>query len=139
MLDIKRIRENPDQIRAALAARRSDIDLDPFFALEQKRRALIAEVDAMRSKSNTVSKQIPVMKKNGEDVTALLAEMKELSATIKERDEELRAVDQAVTDFVLTIPNVPHASVPDGADDADNETIRVWGEPTKFDFEPKAH
>ena len=139
MLDIKRIRENPDQIRAALAARRSDIDLDPFFELEQKRRALIAEVDAMRSKSNTVSKQIPVMKKNGEDVTALLAEMKELSATIKERDEELRAVDQAVTDFVLTIPNVPHASVPDGADDADNETIRVWGEPTKFDFEPKAH
>jgi len=139
MLDIKRIRENPDEIRAALAARRSDIDLDPFFELEKKRRALIAEVDAMRAKSNTVSKQIPMMKKNGEDVTELLAEMKELSAAIKVRDEELRAVDQAVTDFVLTIPNVPHASVPDGADDAANETVRVWGEPTTFDFEPKAH
>jgi len=127
MLDIKRIRENPDEIRAALAARRSDIDLDPFFELEKKRRALIAEVDAMRAKSNTVSKQIPMMKKNGEDVTELLAEMKELSAAIKVRDEELRAVDQAVTDFVLTIPNVPHASVPDGADDAANLFISMVG------------
>ena len=85
MLDIKRIRENPDEIRAALKARRSDIDLEPFFEMEQKRRALIAEVDAMRSKSNADSKQVPVKKKNGEDVTALLAEMKELSARIKER------------------------------------------------------
>ena len=67
MLDIKRIRENPDEIRAALKARRSDIDLEPFFEMEQKRRALIAEVDAMRSKSNADSKQVPVKKKNGED------------------------------------------------------------------------
>ena len=93
MLDIKRIRENPDEIRAALKARRSDIDLEPFFEMEQKRRALIAEVDALRSKSNADSKQAPVKKKNGEDVTALLAEMKELSAKIKEREEELRTVE----------------------------------------------
>ena len=139
MLDIKRIRENPDEIRAALKARRSDIDLEPFFEMEQKRRALIAEVDAMRSKSNADSKQVPVKKKNGEDVTALLAEMKELSAKIKEREEELRTVEQAVTDFVLTIPNVPDKSVPDGPDDSANVTMRKWGAPTKFDFEPKAH
>ena len=124
MLDIKRIRENPDEIRAALKARRSDIDLEPFFEMEQKRRALIAEVDAMRSKSNADSKQVPVKKKNGEDVTALLAEMKELSAKIKEREEELRTVEQAVTDFVLTIPNVPDKSVPDGPDDSANVTMR---------------
>ena len=93
----------------------------------------------MRSKTNADSKQVPVKKKNGEDVTALLAEMKELSARIKEREEELRAVEQAVTDFVLTIPNVPDKSVPDGPDDSANVTMRKWGEPTKFDFEPKAH
>ena len=79
MLDMKRIRENPDEIRAALKARRSDIDLAPFFELDQKRRSMIGEVEALRAKSNADSKQIPIKKKNGEDVTAILAEMKELS------------------------------------------------------------
>jgi len=139
MLDMKRIRENPDEIRAALKARRSDIDLAPFFELDQKRRSMIGEVEALRAKSNADSKQIPIKKKNGEDVTAILAEMKELSNQIKTCEETLRTVEQELNDFVLTIPNVPHSSVPDGPDDSANITIRTWGEPTTFDFEPKAH
>ncbi|MBR1758970.1 MAG: serine--tRNA ligase [Lachnospiraceae bacterium] len=139
MLDIKLLRSNFEEVEKALATRNEDFDLSKFKTLDEKRRSLLAEVEVLKSKQNAVSKEIPKRKKAGEDVTEVLAEMKELSDQIKEMDVEVKEVEDELNAWMLTIPNIPHPSVPQGNSDADNVEVRKWGEPTKFDFEPKAH
>lgn len=139
MLDVKRLRTDLDEVKAALKKRCKEYDLDKFTEIDTKRRALIQEVEELKSKQNADTKQIPILKKEGKDTSALMAEMKELSDKIKELDTEVKAVDEEIRNFLLSIPNTPNALVPDGKDDSMNEEIRKWGEPTKFDFEPKPH
>ncbi len=139
MLDMKVIRGETERVKAALARRKEDIDLDGVIALDDKRRAILYEVENLKAKQNEASKKIPVMKKAGEDVAPVLAEMKELSGEIKELDDQVKDVEAKIYDAMLRIPNIPNDDVPDGETDADNVEIRHYGEPTKFDFEPKAH
>lgn len=139
MLDIKILRQNPDKIREALKKRHNDLDIAPAIELDLKRREILTNVEQKKAKQNEISKKIPQMKKAGENTDAIFAEMKELSNEIKADDEKVRDIDEKLRDYMLRIPNIPNDEVPVGADDSDNIEIRKFGEPTKFDFEPKAH
>ena len=139
MLDIKLLRNNFEEVEKALANRNEDFDLSKFKELDARRREILGEVEVMKSKQNVASKKIPAMKKAGEDVSAIMAEMKELSGKVKELDAQLSEVDKELNAWMLTIPNIPHPSVPAGATDEDNVEVRRFMEPTTFDFEPKAH
>lgn len=139
MLDIKILRQNPELIKDALKKRNNDLDIEPAIKLDIERRALLTDVEQKKAKQNEISKQIPQMKKAGEDTTAIFAEMKELSNEIKTDDEKVREIDEQLRDFMLRIPNIPNSEVPVGADDSENVEIRKFSEPRKFDFEPKAH
>lgn len=139
MLDIKLLRNNFEEVEKALATRNEDFDLSKFKDLDDKRRALLAEMEVKKADQKKVSKQIPAMKKAGEDTTAVLAEMKALADEVKELNAQVNEVEAELNAWMLTIPNIPHPSVPEGATDEDNVEIRKFGEPTKFDFEPKPH
>ncbi len=139
MLDIKLIRQEPERVKAALARRKAEDRVDDIRALDEKRRNCLYEVEQLKNKQNTVSKQIPQLKKEGKDTSAIFAEMKELSDKIKELDGAVRELDGEIETLMLTIPNIPNDTVPDGDTDEDNVEVRRWGEPTQFAFEPKAH
>lgn len=142
MLDLKRIRNNAEKIKGALVNRGEDFDgstIDEVLALDEKRREILVEVEVLKNKRNQDSSEIAKMKKNGENADALMAEMKELSDKIKEYDVQLSEVDEKIEYIMLRIPNIPNPAVPEGETDADNIEIRKWCEPTKFDFETKAH
>ncbi|MBE7024608.1 MAG: serine--tRNA ligase [Ruminococcaceae bacterium] len=139
MLDIKRLRTETEEIKAALARRKEDVDIDAVLALDEKRRALLYEAEQMKARQNEVSKAIPQMKKAGEDVTEILAEMRALSDKVKLLDGETRETEEALEKMLLRIPNIPNPTVPDGDTDEDNVEIRKFGTPTEFPFEPKAH
>ena len=140
MLDIKRIREDYEGVKAAVESRgHGDFGLSLVPELDAKRRAMLAEVEAMKNKQNVVSKEIPKLKKAGQDASAVMAEMKELSAKIKEMSEELTQIEADLQNALLNVPNTPCAEVAVGESDADNVEVKKFMEPTKFDFEPKAH
>ncbi len=141
MLDIKIIRENPEKAKAALKTRNADYDsyIDEILEIDEKRRKLSTETDALKAEQNKVSKQIPIMKKNGENTDAVMAEMKEISEKIKEANGVISELESKQKDTLLRIPNIPSETTPVGKDDSENVEIRKWGEPTKFDFEPLAH
>ncbi len=139
MLDMKLIRGETEKVKAALARRKEVVDIDAVIALDDKRRAVLVEVEALKAKQNEVTKQIPAMKKEGKDTTAVFAEMKEISEKIKELDAKTREVEAELNTMMLTIPNIPCEDVPDGDTDEDNIEIRKFSEPKNFSFEPKAH
>ena len=139
MLDIKILRNEPDRIREALKKRNNDLDISPAIELDKARREIIAEVEQKKAKQNEISKQIPQLKKAGEDTTQIFAEMKELSNEIKTDDEKVRDIDAQLRDFMLRIPNIPCDDCPVGVDDSDNLEMRKNGTPREFTFEPKAH
>ena len=139
MLDIKVIRGETERVKKALGRRKEEVDIDGVIALDDKRRALLFEVEGLKAKQNEVTKQIPVMKKEGKDTTEIFAQMKEISEKIKELDSETRNVEAELNRIMLTIPNIPSDDVPDGDTDEDNIEIRKFGEPKDFGFEPKAH
>ena len=139
MLDLKFVRENLDKVAEALKNRHTEVDLDAFRKLDQERRDLLQEVEADKSMRNSVSAEISKMKKNGEDASEKILSMRTLGDKIAETDKKLKEVEQGLRDIMLTIPNMPDASVPVGKDDTENPEVRKWGEPTHFDFEPKAH
>lgn len=140
MLDIKRIRMDLDNIKAAMKRRgEKAFDLDEVVALDEKRREVLQQVEQMKNRQKTVSKEIPMLKKEGKDTTKIMDEMKELSNRIKDLDNEVKEVEDKMNYLLLRIPNVPHPDVPQGETDDDNVEIRKWGEPRNFDFEIKAH
>lgn len=140
MLDIKRIRDDFENVKKAVESRgKGDYNIGRTIELDDKRRALLAEVEALKAEQNKASKEIPKMKKAGEDTTALMAEMKELSTKIAGLDEQVKAVQAELRDVLLGIPNTPNPDDPIGLDDSDNVEIRKWGEPRQFDFEFKPH
>ncbi len=139
MLDIKRIREDFEGVKKALEKRGKKYDLESFLILDEKRRNLLQQVEELKNKQNTTSKQVPILKKEGKDTTNLMSEMKELSEKIKGLDNNVREVDEEIKTLLYSIPNTPNDKVPAGLDDSENEEIRKWGEPRKFEFEPKPH
>ena len=139
MLDLKLIRTETEKVKKALARRKEVVDIDALLELDTKRREMLFEVEQLKNKQNEVSKQIPALKKEGKDVAPIFEEMKKLSADIKDFDDKVRELDEQINMIMLTIPNIPNDEVPDGDTDEDNVEIRKFSEPTKFDFEPKAH
>ena len=140
MLDIKRIRDNFEEVKAGVEKRgKGDFGIDRVRELDIKRREMLAEVEALKNKQNMTSREVPKLKKAGEDTTALFAEMKQLSARIKELDGEVAEVEDELRSVLLGIPNVPYKDVQIGADDSDNVELRRWSEPRAFGFEAKAH
>ncbi len=141
MLDIKVIRNDPEVVKKAVASRGANRDetIDEILKTDEIRRKTLAEVESMKSTQNAVSKKIPTMKKSGEDTSALMSEMKELSDKISEKNKELSELEKNQRELILTIPNIPNKDVPIGKDDSENVEVRRWGEPRKFEFESKAH
>ena len=140
MLDIKRIRENFEEVKAGVEKRgKGDFGIDRVRELDIRRREILAEVEALKNKQNVTSRQVPKLKKAGEDTTALFAEMKQLSARIKELDGTVGDVEEELRSVLLGIPNTPYKDVQIGADDSDNVELRKWGEPREFGFDAKAH
>ena len=139
VLDIKFVRDNLDTVQTMLKNRQNKFTLDGFRELEQKRRSLLAEVEELKNQRNTVSKQISQMKKNKENTDAIVAEMRAVGDKISALDASLKEVETGLREIMLNIPNMPKEDVPIGKDDTENPEVRKWGEPTKFDFEPKAH
>ncbi|MEG1997513.1 MAG: serine--tRNA ligase, partial [Clostridiales bacterium] len=139
MLDLKFVRTNPELVVAALAKRGGKISLDVFLSLEEERRSILGRVEDMKSRRNTVSKEIGIMKKSGENASAIMTEMRELGDAITVLDERLKQVEEKLTDCLMDIPNIPHQSVPIGMDDSDNEEQRRWGTPAEMDFQPLNH
>lgn len=139
MLDIKRIRNNPEEVRKALEKRGLGSEIDEVLNLDEKRRKLLVQVEEMKARQNAVSKEIPKLKKEGKDVSEVLNEMKELSQKIKDIDVKVKEIDSQLREALLRIPNTPHPDIPVGDSDEDNVEVRRWGNPTKFEFEPKAH
>ena len=138
MLDINEIRNNPERIKKALAKRLVDVDFTGFLEWDQKRRTIITESEALKAKKNKVSSEIPVLKKEGRDVSGILAEMKEISEKIKELEEELRKVEEQITSFVAGLPNIPADDVAAGGKE-NNQEVRVFGKKPEFSFAPKNH
>lgn len=140
MLDIKYLRNNYEEITEKLKFRGEDLsDLENFGELDKRRREIIAEVESLKAKRNETSKQISVMKREKKDASELIQEMQQVGKKIKELDTELEEVEEKLQLLMLSIPNIPHESVPIGEDEEDNVEVRTWGEIPTFSFEPKAH
>lgn len=139
MLDMKVIRGETDRVKAALARRKEEVDIDGVIALDDRRKSLLFEVEGLKAKQNEETKQIPILKKEGKDTAALFADMKAISEKIKGLDAQVREVEEELRAVLLTIPNIPNDDVPDGDTDEDNVEIRRWGEPRQFDFDAVPH
>ncbi len=139
MLDLKFVRENIDVVRKALEDKGEEASLDKFVQVDNLRRELLHEVEQLKNKRNTVSDEVAKMKRNKEDASALIEEMRTVSQRIKELDQKLREVEQELEEILLTLPNIPDASVPVGKSEDDNVPIRYVGEKPAFNFTPQAH
>ena len=140
MLDIKYIKENPDEVIARLAKKGKDAkeEIEQILTLDAERRTLIAETEAIKAEQNKVNKLIPQYKKEGKDVGAIFAQMKELGAKTKEIDEKIKEIEVQFTSVMLGLPNLPDEDLLPGGKE-NNEPLRFFGEPKVFDFEPKNH
>ncbi|MBQ9488216.1 MAG: serine--tRNA ligase [Selenomonadaceae bacterium] len=139
MLDMKFVRDNLDVVRDMLKKRNNSLNLDGFAELEKKRRDILNESDNLKSQKNSTYKKIGELRKAGEDTEKISAEVRELGKKISALDAEVHDVEEKLREILLSIPNMPADDVPVGADDTQNPEIRRWGEPRKFEFEPKAH
>ncbi|MBQ8345888.1 MAG: serine--tRNA ligase, partial [Clostridia bacterium] len=140
MLDIKYIKEKPDEVIARLAKKGKDAkaEIEQILALDAERRALIAETEAIKAEQNKMNKLIPAYKKEGKDVSSIFVQMKEMSAKTKEIDERLKTVETQFISVMLGLPNLPDEDLLPGGKE-NNQPLRFFGEPKQFDFEPKNH
>ena len=139
MLDIKLIRENPEKINELLKRRNPDLSVDEVLAVDEERRQIQAQADELRAKRKTESQKIGEMKKKGENTDKIQEEVRFLGDEVKALEEKQNELDEKQRNLLLNIPNIPDETTPIGASDADNVEVHKWGEPTKFDFEFKAH
>ncbi|SMB88604.1 seryl-tRNA synthetase [Thermanaeromonas toyohensis ToBE] len=139
MLDIKLLRQNPDLVDRGLKRRGLAAPLEHFLKLDAKRRNLLTEVERLKNRRNMVSEEIGRLKRAGEDPVELILEMREVSQRIKVLDEEIRTIEEELEKEMLTLPNLPHPSVPDGSGETDNVVVRTWGEKPSFSFTPRPH
>lgn len=141
MLDIKLIRTNPGDVKAAMRARGKDMDavIDEILEIDARRRAVMQQGDALKAEQNKASKEIPALKKQNKDVSGVMAEMKRISNEIKELDAQVGLLDAQQRQILYTLPNVPHGTVPSGTDESQNVEMRRVGIPTAFSYEPQPH
>lgn len=140
MLDLKNLRANFAEVKEKLQHRGEDLtDLGRFEDLDQKRRELIVESEQLKSRRNEVSQQVATLKREKQDADHLIREMREVGDRIKSLDDELRGVEETLELLLLSIPNIPHESVPIGETEDDNVEIRKWGQVRQFEFEAKPH
>src|SRR5436190_23981941 len=139
MHDLNYFRDHLEVFAEMAKKRTMTLDLDGFRVLDKERRELITATEQLKAQRNKASDEIARLKKAKGNADALLAEMKQVSERIKSADERIAQLDSTQREFLLTIPNVPHASVPVGHSAADNIEVRRWGVPPKFDFTPKPH
>ncbi len=139
MLEIKFVSQNLSAVRNSLEARGYQVDLDAFKKCDDERRVILQEIESLRHERNVVSDRIAAMKKAGEDPESLVLEMRAVSSKIKDLDKQLSENQETVSDVLMGIPNIPHPSVPVGADELENPIIRTVGDLPSFEFEPKAH
>jgi len=138
MLDLRFIREHPDLVKEALVKLNTIAPIDEILGLDEQRRELLSEVEALKAKRNAVSKKIGKMK-DGDKRQALIEEMREVGERIKGLDDQVRQAEEQLNDAMLQVPNMPHESVPVGRDESENVVVRTWGQPKEFDFEPLPH
>jgi len=138
MLDINRIRNNPEEVKNALLKRMDHVDFSELLEWDKQRRQLIASNDEKKARRNKVSAEIPRLKKEGRDVSELLAEMKTLSDNIKENDDLIRDLESKINNFLSALPNIPADDVEPGGKE-NNKVIRTWGEKPVFNFQPRNH
>ncbi|HET9512625.1 MAG TPA: serine--tRNA ligase [Gemmatimonadales bacterium] len=141
MIDIKRLRQDPEAVRAALRRRLDpgvDAMIDRMLELDRRRREALVQVETLKASRNAASEEVARRKRAGEPADDLLARLKTSSDQVKQLDADVREIDQQLDALVLTVPNPPHASVPDG-DGTANPVVRTWGEPQKYAFQPKPH
>ena len=139
MLDIRWVRDNPDAVRQMLVNRKATFPVDELIGFDERRRHLLAEVEELNARRNQESKRIGRAQTDGEDVEALKEAVRRISSRIKDLDQEISDVEAAQRDLMMSIPNVPHESVPIGDDEEANVEIRRWGTVPSFSFEPKPH
>ena len=139
MLDIKFVRDNLDAVRQMLINRNNSFSLDGFAELEKERRNILQTAEKLKEQRNTASKEIAVMKKNGEDATEAIEKMRGVGDEIAKLDGELKEIETKLRDILLNVPNMPKDDVPIGKDETENVEVRKWGQPREFSFAPKAH
>lgn len=139
MLDVKFIRENINLVKQGIKAKNETDNVDAIIEIDEKRRALIGEGETLKAKRNDVSAKIGQMKKAGEDASAVIEEMNHVKTRIQQIDEELKGIEERLEAMLLTVPNIPHPSVPVGRTPDDNKVVSEWGEQLEQDFELKPH
>ncbi|MGE5062142.1 MAG: serine--tRNA ligase [Betaproteobacteria bacterium] len=139
MLDIKLLRDHLDEVKARMSTRGIPVDWDQFVSLDRERRDAVANTERLKEKKNRLSGEIGKLKKSGADASALMREVEELSEAIRSSEGPLADIEARFEQLMLTLPNLPHASVKVGKDERDNREVRRWGEPPKFGFAPKNH
>ena len=139
MLDPRLIRENPDAIREMLSNRRASWPMEEAQALDAKRRELLNEVESLKAMRNEGSRKVAALKKDDSEKDALMESLRNAGTRVKTLDTELASVEGRFEDLLLQLPNMPHSSVPVGADENDNPEVRRWGTPPSFPFNPKPH
>ena len=138
MLDLKFIRDNPDKVKAGLAARRAAVDLEGLLQLDTRRRQFIVKMDELKSKKNAANDDISRLIKTKQDPKSFIASMKVIAAEIDTLEQQLKLLDEQIQNILLGIPNIPHDSVPKGGPQA-NQVVASWGEAPVFNFKPKTH
>jgi seryl-tRNA synthetase len=139
MLDIKFIREHTDLVKDGIRKKGGDDNIDDVLKLDGQRRELLQKVEVLKNKRNVVSDEIGKLKREKKDAAAVIAQMEDVKNQIKSIDDEVALVERSLNQMMLTIPNVPHPSVPVGHTPADNQEIAKWGAPPIIDFKPKPH
>jgi len=139
MLDLKFIRSNLDAVKEMIENRGYDLDISVFESIDSKRRELLPALEGLRHQRNRVSQDIAEMKKNGEDASHLIEEMKKVSTEIKVKESELSGIEEELTPFLMVVPNMPDESVVVGTDEKDNPLVRTWGQQREMDFDPLPH
>ena len=139
MLDVRFIRENVEVVRKAIADKGERTDLDALLAADERRRELLHKVEALRHARNEASQQVNELKKSGKDASAVIARVRAMSQESKDLERELSEVEAKVNHLLLTVPNVPAPDVPLGRTAAENVEVRRWGNPPRFEFQPRAH
>ena len=139
MLDLKFIRQNPEKVAAGLAAKRVEVDIPALLALDEQRRELLASSESLKAERNRANLEIGAAKKGGKPDAGIIERMKAISAEIKEMDNRLAGLETELQRRLLTVPNLPHESVPVGRSEQDNREVKRWGEPRNFAYEPRPH
>jgi seryl-tRNA synthetase len=139
MLDVKLLRDNLDEVKARMATRGAVTDWEEFVRIDRERRDALATIERFKEKKNRLSGEIGNLKKSGGDAAALMREGEEVSDAIRAAERPLADIEGRFERFMLTLPNLPHASVKVGKNETENTEIRRWGEPPRFDFTPKNH